>query len=116
MTEADAEAIAQEVVGIAAAAPLLRGSVQVVYGNLNQATTLRGTTPAWFEARPWPVIKGRPLADEDVRRSAKVALLAHGVAKALFGENDPTGKIIRINQVPFTVIGVLEEKGHSSRR
>src|SRR6266536_3551603 len=113
VTEADAEAIAREAVGIAAAAPLLRGSVQVIYGNRNQATNLRGVTPAWFEARPWPVTMGRPLADEDVRRSAKVALLGHGIAKVLFGHDDPTGRIIRINQVPFTVIGVLEEKGHS---
>jgi putative ABC transport system permease protein len=113
VTEADAEAIARETVGIAAAAPLLRGSVQVIYGNRNQATSLRGATPAWFAARPWPVTRGRPLADEDVRRSAKVVLLAHGVAKTLFGEDDPSSKIIRINQVPFTVIGVLEEIGHS---
>src|SRR6266511_3925707 len=72
VTEADAEAIARDALGIEAVAPLLRGSVQVVYGNRNQATTLRGVTPAWFEARPWPVTIGRPLADEDVRRSAKV--------------------------------------------
>jgi putative ABC transport system permease protein len=74
---------------------------------------LRGVTPAWFAARPWSVTMGRPLADEDVRRSAKVVLLAHGVAKTLFGEDNPSGKTIRINQVLFTVIGVLEEVGHS---
>jgi putative ABC transport system permease protein len=113
VTEADAEAIAREVDGIAAVAPLLRGKAQVVNGNINRATTLRGVTPAWFQARPWPLIKGRPLADEDVRRSSKVALLAYGLNKALFGEKDPTGQIIRIDRVPFTVIGVLEEKGHS---
>ena len=113
VTEADAEAIAREGVGIAASAPLLRGSVQVIYGNRNQATTLRGVTPAWFAARPWPVTEGRPLADEDVRRSVKVALLGHGISKVLFGDDNPSGRVIRINQVPFTVIGVLEEKGHS---
>ena len=113
VTEADAEAIARELVGIAASAPLLSGSVQVVYGNRNQATKLRGVTPAWFEARPWSVTLGRPLADEDVRRSAKVALLAHRVAKRLFGEDDPSGKNIRIDQVPVTVVGVLEETGLS---
>jgi putative ABC transport system permease protein len=113
VTEGDAEAIAQETVSIAAAAPLMRGSVQVVYGNRNQATTLRGVTPAWFKTRPWPVTLGRPLADDDVRRSAKAALLGHEIAKVLFGEDDPSGRVIRINQVPFTVIGVLEEKGHS---
>jgi putative ABC transport system permease protein len=56
---------------------------------------------------------GRPLTDEDVRRSAKIALLGQGIAKVLFGEEDPSGRTIRIDQVPFTVIGVLEEKGHS---
>jgi putative ABC transport system permease protein len=113
LTEADADAIAREAVGVAAAAPLLRGTVQLVYKNRNQSTTLRGITPAWFEARPWPVIMGRPLTDEDVRRSAKIALLGQGIAKVLFGEEDPSGRTIRIDQVPFTVIGVLEEKGHS---
>ncbi len=113
VTEADADAIAREAVGIAASAPLLLGSVQVVYGNHNQATTLRGVTSAWFAARPWPLTMGRPLAEEDVRRSAKVVLLGHGIAKVLFGKDDPSGRVIRINQVPFMVIGVLEEKGHS---
>jgi putative ABC transport system permease protein len=113
VTEADADAIAEEVSGISAAAPLLRGSVQVVYGNRNKAATLRGATPAWFEARPWRITMGRPLADDDVRHSAKVALIAHNVAETLFGKDDPSGKSIRIKQVPFTVIGVLEEIGHS---
>jgi putative ABC transport system permease protein len=113
VTEEDAEAIARNAAGIAAAAPAMRGTAQVVYGNRNRATTVRGVTPALFEARPWPVAMGRPLADQDVRRSAKVTLLAHGVARALFGDSDPVGQVIRIKQVPFTVIGVLEEKGHS---
>jgi putative ABC transport system permease protein len=113
VTEEDADAIARKAPGIIATAPLLRGQVQVVYGNRNRATILRGATPAWFEARPWPVTMGRPMADEDVRRSAKVALLASGIAKALFGDINPTGLVVRIKEVPFTVIGVLEEKGHS---
>ena len=111
--ESDAPAIAAELPGIVAAAPTLRGSVQVVYGNRNRATTVRGDTPDLFEARPWPVTTGRPLAAEDVHRSAKVALLGDGIARTLFDDQDPTGQIIRIKQVPFTVIGVLEEKGHS---
>ena len=111
--ESDAPAIAAELRGIVAAAPSLRGSAQVVYGNRNRATTVRGETPDLFEARPWPVTTGRPLAAEDVHRSAKVALLGDRIAKTLFDDQDPTGQIIRIKQVPFTVIGVLEEKGHS---
>jgi putative ABC transport system permease protein len=111
--ESDAPAIAAELPGIVAAAPILRGSAQVVYGNRNRATTVRGGTPDLFEARPWSVTMGRPLAAEDVHRSAKVALLGDGIAKTLFDDQDPTGQIIRIKQVPFTVIGVLEEKGHS---
>jgi len=111
--ESDAPAIATELPGIVAAAPSLRGSVQVVYGNRNRATTVRGATPDLFEARPWSVIMGRPLAAEDVHRSAKVTLLGNGIARTLFDDQDPTGQIVRIKQVPFTVIGVLEEKGHS---
>jgi putative ABC transport system permease protein len=111
--ESDAPAIVAELPGIVAAAPSLRGSVQVVYGNRNRATTVRGVTPDLFEARPWPVTLGRPLTVDDVHRSAKVALLGNGIAKTLFNHRDPTGQTIRIKQVPFTVIGVLQEKGHS---
>jgi putative ABC transport system permease protein len=69
VTEADAEAIAREVTGIAAVAPAVRGSpVQVIYGNRNKATTLRGVTPEQFEVRPWPVVAGRLLTAADVRR------------------------------------------------
>lgn len=113
VTEEDAGAIAREAAGIAAAAPAMRGNLQAVFGNRNRATGVRGVTPAMFAARPWLVVRGRPLTDEDVLRSAKVVLLGHGVADSLFGEDDPTGQVIRIKQVPFTVIGVLEEKGHS---
>ena len=113
VTDADAEAIAQEISGLVAVAPALRGATQVVAANRNRATTVRGVTPAMFEARPWPLITGRPLVEEDVQRSAKVALLAHGIARDLFGDEDPTGRIIRIKQVPFVVTGALEEKGHS---
>jgi putative ABC transport system permease protein len=113
LTEQDGEAISSGAPGILATAPAIRGSAQVVYGNRNRATTLRGVTPALFEARAWPVIMGRPLAEPDVRNSAKVALLGQKNARALFDDNDPTGKIIRIKQVPFAVIGVLQENGHS---
>jgi putative ABC transport system permease protein len=111
--ESDAPAVVTELPGIVAAAPSLRGSAQVIYGNRNRATTVRGVTPDLFQARPWRVTMGRPLIVEDVQRSAKVALLGNGIAKTLFDDQDPTGKIIRIKQVPFTVIGVLQEKGHS---
>src|SRR5262249_51576791 len=113
VTEADAEAIAQEIPGLVAVAPALRGATQVVAGNRNQATTVRGVTPGMFEARPWPLTTGRPLVEEDVRRFAKVALLAHGIARALFNDENPTGQVFRIRQVPFVVAGALEEKGHS---
>jgi putative ABC transport system permease protein len=113
LTEADGEAIAREIDDIPVAAPLMQGTAQLVYKNRNSATTVRGATPAWFAARPWPLITGRPLADEDVRRSAKVALLGQRTAKALFNHEDPSGQIIRIGSVPFTVIGVLEAFGHT---
>lgn len=113
VTEGDGEAILHNISTVAAVAPLLRGAVQVVSGNRNKATIMRGVTPHWFAARPWPVIQGRQLSPEDVHRSAKVALIAAGLAKALFDRDDPTGRTIRIDQVPFLVIGVLQEVGHT---
>ena len=114
ITEDDATAIGREVASVQAAAPSVRGNAQVVYGNLNWATQVQGVTPAYFEARDWPVEEGRPVFQEDVDGATKVALLGQTTALNLFGESDPVGQIIRIKKVPFTVVGVLSRKGQNS--
>src|SRR2546425_1588088 len=114
ISEDDATAIAREVAIVQAAAPSVRGTAQVVYGNLNWATQIQGITPSYFEARDWPVVDGRPVIQEDVDGATKVALLGQTTALNLFGESDPLGQIIRIKKVPFTVIGLLSRKGQNS--
>jgi len=114
ITEDDAWAIAREVPAVQVAAPSIRGTGQVVYGNLNWSTIVQGVTPEFLEAREWGVAAGKPFTQEDVDGSAKVALVGQTVAQNLFGDSDPVGQVIRIRKVPFTVIGVLERKGQST--
>ncbi len=114
ISEDDAYAIQREIPAVQAAAPSSRGSAQIVYGNLNWATSIQGVTPNYLEARDWSVIAGRSIAPEDVDGATKVVLLGQTTALNLFGEGDPVGQIVRIKKVPFTVIGLLDRKGQNS--
>ena len=114
ISEDDGYAIQREVPTVQAASPSSRGNAQIVYGNLNWATSVQGITPNYVEARDWPVIAGRNIVQEDVDGATKVTLLGQTTALNLFGEADPLGQVIRIKKVPFTVIGLLDRKGQSS--
>ena len=113
LTDADADALAAEVSMIQAAAPLVRGGVQVVAGNANWSTTAVAVTLAYFEAREWEVEAGRGFNEEESRRGGQVALLGQTVARELFGETSPIGQTIRVRNVPFDVVGVMARKGQS---
>ena len=114
ITEDDAWAIQREIPAVAAAAPTSRGGAQVVYGNLNWATGIQGVTLEFFTAREWDVADGRLFSQEEVEGAGKVALVGLTVAGNLFGDSDPLGQVIRIKNVPFTVIGLLERKGQTT--
>ncbi len=113
LTSDDVRAIMAECPSVETAAPTVRSSGLVVYGNMNWSTVIMGTTPELFDIREWGVVSGRGIGQQDVDGAAKVCLLGQTVAENLFGSADPVGKIIRIKKVPFTVIGVLERKGQS---
>lgn len=113
LTEGDARAIGEEVPGVLAAGPGMRGTAQVVHGNLNWSTVIYGVTPEWLIAREWRLARGRALDDNDLRTGAKVALVGQTVADMLFGGTDPTGQVIRVKNVPFTIAGLLAPKGQS---
>ncbi len=115
ITEDDAWAIQREIPTVQVAAPSSRGGRQVVYGNLNWATMIQGITPEYFEAREWDVVAGRSLIQEDVTGATKVALLGQTVVESLFGDSDPLDQMIRIQHVPFTVVGVLGRKGQNTQ-
>lgn len=113
LSEDDAIAIEAELPAIEVAAPAFRGTAQVVHGNLNWSTSVVGVTPNFMEARDWPVFSGRWLTREDVDAAAQVALIGETVALNLFPEEDPVGRVIRIRNVPMTIVGVLARKGQN---
>jgi len=109
---ADANAIA-ELDGVETVAPVHWGSVQMVHGPNNWNAWVHGTTPAYFDARSWPIAEGMAFTDSDLRAATRVAVIGRTVAQNLFGEADPVGKTFRIGQAPFTVLGVLAPKGQN---
>jgi putative ABC transport system permease protein len=108
----DAEAIG-ELKELLAAAPVATGSAQLIYNGINWSTSVYGTTPGYVVVRDWPMESGGFFNEADVRSGARVAVIGQVVARELFGDEDPVGRIIRIKQAPFEVIGVLAAKGQS---
>ena len=113
LTIDDMNAILREVPLIHEAAPAVVSRVQVVYQNQNWNTGITGTAPNYFRIRSWPVQAGSIFGQDEVDSAANVCLLGTTVARILFGDEDPVGKQIRIGQLPFRVVGVLESKGQS---
>jgi len=112
LSEDDAIAIGREIPD-ALAAPALRGGSQVIWGNANWATQIYGTTPEYLDVRQWPLAAGRSFEPSELTGAGKVCLVGQTVVRQLFGNTDPLGQVIRIKRVPFTVVGVLENKGQS---
>lgn len=114
LTLKDAEAIAREVVGIGAVAPSVSKQYQLVAGNMNWATSVQGTTPEFLDVRNFSVQAGSFITNEDLETRNRVAVIGATVANNLYNSDNPIGQSIRINNAPFTVIGVLESKGQSA--
>jgi len=112
LTVSDADAIA-ELPGVQAVAPIHPGNAQIVYGPNNWNTAIIGTTPSYFDARSWQIDSGSAFTDSDVRSATRVALIGQAAAQNLFGDEDPVGKTIRIQQSPFVILGTLAVKGQS---
>jgi putative ABC transport system permease protein len=110
----DALAVLDQVPGVKSAAANVDGRIQAVYGNLNWGTQYRGVGPEYFEIRKWEISNGAAFTQDDLEKSAPVCVLGQTVATALFEDEDPIGKTINIQAVPFKVIGVLRGKGFSA--
>lgn len=113
LSMADAEAIQRESPAVQYVAPVLNGVSQVIAGSQNWSTGVTGTTPDMLQVKDWPLAAGRAFTGDDVRSAAKVALLGQTVVDNLFGDADPVGQVVRIKNVPFTVVGMLDRKGQS---
>jgi putative ABC transport system permease protein len=111
LTMRDAVAIERQVEGVTAIAPQLRANVQIVSGGRNASTDAFGVTPGYAEVTNTAAETGRFISDADVRTAARVIVLGRTVVTKLFGDYDPLGETVRVNKVPFTVVGILEAKG-----
>lgn len=112
---ADYEAIRDRAAYISAISPQVNIGGQFINGNNNYPSTIYGVTPDYLDIRKVKVKDGAMFTDADIKSAAKVCLLGKTVIDNLFpnGE-DPVGKVVRFNKIPFTVVGTLEEKGTNS--
>jgi putative ABC transport system permease protein len=111
LTERDGEAIARQVPGVSAVAPQIRTSVQMVTGGRSASTQAIGSTAEYASISNVNTADGRFLTSSDVAAAARVVVIGQTVANKLFPDVNPIGESVRINRVPFTVIGLLESKG-----
>ena len=114
LTWDDLQAIRTEIPAVRLAAPQLRTSGQVVAGQLNWGTSIQGVIPEYFEIRSWRAEEGDLISAADMQAGTKVAVLGQTVADKLFGAGaSPVDGSIRIGNLPFRVVGVVESKGQS---
>ena len=111
LTLEDARAIDEQVDHITVVAAGTQTNAQIIAGPMNWRAQVAGATPGIFEARDWTLREGRFFSEADQRGAAKVAVIGQTIADNLFLGQSPIGQTIRINRVPFRVIGLLEEKG-----
>ena len=111
LTLKDAAAIEKNARGISAVSSVSSEGKQLTYGNQNWSTTVYGTDPQYFYIKNYEVESGRGFVPEDIKNSAKVAVIGSTVASELFGDLDPINRIMRVGGIPFKVIGTLKSKG-----
>jgi putative ABC transport system permease protein len=110
----DVTAIRNEAASLSAVSPSVNANGQVIYGNQNTQTTIYGVSEEYLDIRKLKLQSGRIFNETEVRSMAKVCILGQTVVKNLFGEGaDPVGLTIRIKNLPFEIIGMLEDKGES---
>lgn len=110
----DAVAIKKKVKDVDYVSPTVQKNYQVVYGNQNWNTSVTGVTQEYMSIRDLNVMTGFFITEDDMNTRNRVAVIGMTVASNLFGEANPVGKTIRVNNQPYRVIGVLESKGQSS--
>jgi putative ABC transport system permease protein len=114
LTYDDAKGIEKSIDNVAAVAPAVSRSYQVVYGNQNWTTSVEGTTPSYMQVRDFAVKEGSSFTVRDLDSRGRVAVVGKTVAENLFAGAESVGQTIRINKAPFRVLGVLESKGQSA--
>ena len=112
--EADAEAIATQIGGIAAVAPEARSNTTVVANGRNWASSIIGSTNAWLTTGNWQLAEGRAFTDDELRAGAAVCLIGETVRRELFGSRSALGAQLRLKQMSCEVVGQLASKGQGA--
>ncbi len=112
-TYSDVEKIRKGATLVNAVTPIVQSGGQIIAGGNNWSTEICGASPEYFGIKNWDLKYGSYFTERDVKISRKVSILGSTIADELFPDQDPTGQTIRIRNIPFKVIGVLEEKGQS---
>ena len=107
---ADYEAIAK-LDGVKAVSPMTNGAYVVIYQNKNWTTSVSGVNADYLDVNNWTMKSGRFLSNKNIQNRERVAVVGKTVAKNLFGDENPVGAEIRVKNIPFRVIGVLNSKG-----
>ena len=116
LTLSDMENLKKELPAIKSIAPQVSLSTQILANNNNWLSSVTGTTNEYFDLGNWSFEIGRSFEEDELLSGKRVAIIGKTVVKNLFGEINPIDEIIRINKVPFTVVGILEAKGGSAWR
>jgi putative ABC transport system permease protein len=111
LTERDLRAVENEVPNVRAVAPQLREPLEIAVAGGSVTTQAVGTTPGYGVVTSQLAQRGRYISDRDINSGARVVVLGESVAESLFGAADPVGEKVRIKDVPFVIIGLLEAKG-----
>jgi putative ABC transport system permease protein len=111
MTLADADAIRREVTDVVAVSPEDSTTAQAIANGRNWSTTVAGESPDYLKIRDWKLASGSMFTDREVRGAAKVAVIGSKTANELFGPLNPVGQTVRVQGIPFVIIGLLESKG-----
>lgn len=115
LTLDDIKAIQNQAQYVTDVSPAVQGRGQVINGSMNWPTSMQGVSPDFLTIRNWPLKEGVAFSDEDVKGATKVCLLGQTVVDNIFDPgDDPVGKMIRFNRIPFKVIGVLQQKGENA--
>lgn len=112
LTASDSQEIGAQCEAVLAASPLVGAAGQVIFGNANWSPNeMFGVGPDYLTVRNWPIEAGEFFGEDDIRANAKVCVIGHTVATKLFQTANPIDQVIRVKNIPFRVIGVLEKKG-----
>ena len=100
--------------GVKAASPYTANSYVTIYQSKNWTTTVSGVSSNFQDVNNWTMAEGRFISSKNVENRERVAVVGQTVVKNLFAGDDPVGKEIRVKNIPFRVIGVLNSKGNGT--